>query len=386
MGQIKTYQKKDSFIKLENKKNFRDIDLNKKILGLLNDKKKTESFINEEKDIIKKLRKNFSEINDKKNTAIFKLKPNTIAEINTFNNDEDVVKYLIHRYKYEIFPTIKKISDYPPLIQIEPSSICNFRCVFCFETDKTFTDKKSGHMGTMKLELFKKIIDEIEGKIQFVTLASRGEPLVSKEINKMIEYTSGKFLNLKINTNASLLNEEKIHTILSSNVKTLVFSADAADSELYKKLRVNGSLEKTVSNIKKFKEIQSKHYSKSKIITRVSGVKFSKEQNFESMMRLWGDLVDQVAFVDYNPWENSYEKAPNGLATPCSDLWRRMFVWWDGKINPCDVDYKSKLCVGNINDGTIKKLWNSQFYNELRKSHLSNNRQSVLPCNACTVI
>ena len=386
MGQIKTYQKKDSFIKLENKKNFRDIDLNKKILGLLNDKKKTESFINEEKDIIKKLRKNFSEINDEKNTAIFKLKPNTIAEINTFNNDEDVVKYLIHRYKYEIFPTIKKISDYPPLIQIEPSSICNFRCVFCFETDKTFTDKKSGHMGTMKLELFKKIIDEIEGKIQFVTLASRGEPLVSKEINKMIEYTSGKFLNLKINTNASLLNEEKIHTILSSNVKTLVFSADAADSELYKKLRVNGSLEKTVSNIKKFKEIQSKHYSKSKIITRVSGVKFSKEQNFESMMRLWGDLVDQVAFVDYNPWENSYEKAPNGLATPCSDLWRRMFVWWDGKINPCDVDYKSKLCVGNINDGTIKKLWNSQFYNELRKSHLSNNRQSVLPCNACTVI
>lgn len=386
MGQIKTYQKKDSFIKLENKKNFRDIDLNKKILGLLNDKKKTESFINEEKDIIKKLRKNFSEINNEKNTAIFKLKPNTIAEINTFNNDEDVVKYLIHRYKYEIFPTIKKISDYPPLIQIEPSSICNFRCVFCFETDKTFTDKKSGHMGTMKLELFKKIIDEIEGKIQFVTLASRGEPLVSKEINKMIEYTSGKFLNLKINTNASLLNEEKIHTILSSNVKTLVFSADAADSELYKKLRVNGSLEKTVSNIKKFKEIQSKHYSKSKIITRVSGVKFSKEQNFESMMRLWGDLVDQVAFVDYNPWENSYEKAPNGLATPCSDLWRRMFVWWDGKINPCDVDYKSKLCVGNINDGTIKKLWNSQFYNELRKSHLSNNRQSVLPCNACTVI
>ena len=61
----------------------------------------------------------------------------------------------------------------------------------------------------MKLDLFKKIIDEIEGKVQFVTLASRGEPLVSKDINEMIKYTSGKFLNLKINSNASLLNEEK---------------------------------------------------------------------------------------------------------------------------------------------------------------------------------
>ena len=62
----------------------------------------------------------------------------------------------------------------------------------------------------------------------------------------MLKYTAGKFLNLKINTNASLLNEEKIHAILSSGVKTLVFSADAADPELYKKLRVNGSLETTL--------------------------------------------------------------------------------------------------------------------------------------------
>ena len=26
------------------------------------------------------------------------------------------------------------------------------------------------------------------------------------------------------------------------------------------------------------------------------------------MENLWGELVDQVAFVDYNPWENCYEK------------------------------------------------------------------------------
>ena len=37
-------------------------------------------------------------------------------------------------------------------------------------------------------------------------------------------------------------SRKKIHTILSSNVKTMVFSADAADSELYKKLRENQNL------------------------------------------------------------------------------------------------------------------------------------------------
>lgn len=386
MDQIKTYKKKDSFVKLENKKNFAINSLNKTIITALNKENIINSLNNDEKDIIKNLKKDFLNNSKENDPKIFKLKENTIAEINTFSESKDIIKYLIHRYKYEIFPVIKKISDYPPLVQIEPSSICNFRCVFCFETDKTFTDKKSGHMGTMKLELFKKIIDEIEGKVQFVTLASRGEPLVSKEINEMIKYTSGKFLNLKINTNASLLTEEKIHAILSSNVKTMVFSADAADSDLYKKLRVNGSLEKTIANIKKFKEIHNKHYTNNKIITRVSGVKFSKEQNFEEMKNLWGDLVDQVAFVDYNPWENSYEKKPNGLSTPCSDLWRRMFIWWDGKINPCDVDYKSKLSVGNVMNKKIDNLWNSDFYNNLRKKHLENKRQSISPCNSCTVI
>ena len=40
---------------------------------------------------------------------------------------------------------------------------------------------KSGHMGT---RIYLKIIDEIEGKVQFVTLASRGEPLVINKLTK----------------------------------------------------------------------------------------------------------------------------------------------------------------------------------------------------------
>ena len=41
-----------------------------------------------------------------------------------------------------------------------------------------------------------------------------------------------------------------------------------------------------------------------------------------------------------------YEAKENGIAEPCSDLWRRMFIWWDGVVNPCDSDYKSTLSVG----------------------------------------
>ena len=281
----------------------------------------------------------------------------------------------------------KKIIDkYPPYLQIEPSSVCNYRCVFCFMTDNSFNKKSSGFMGHMKLELFKEIIDQIEGKVEFLSLASRGEPMICPQISEMLNYTIGKFLNLKINTNASLLNEEKIHAILSGGVKTLVISADAADKKLYKKFRVNGELEKVVKNIELFNKIKQTKYSKSKIITRVSGVKYSEDQKCEDMKNFWGELVDQVAFVDYNPWENNYEKEKNDIIKPCSDLWRRMFVWWDGTTNPCDVDYKSNLAVGKFPEITISKLWNSETYNKYRKLHLEEKRSSLNPCGSCSVI
>tara|TARA_B100001057_G_scaffold501262_1_gene622817 strand:+ start:11195 stop:12355 length:1161 start_codon:yes stop_codon:yes gene_type:complete len=381
----KIFKKKDSFLHFKNtgKKSWKVES--EKILNFLNKSNYLNTLNDQEKDIILRIKKDLKLLDDSKDN-LFLLKNNSIVEFNTYDNESDKIQYLIHRYRYDIFPSTKELYDYPPLVQIEPSSICNFRCVFCFETDKTFTNKKNGHMGTMQLEVFKKIIDQIHNKVQFITLASRGEPLVSKDFNNMLKYTAGKFLNVKINTNASLLNEEKSHAILSSGVKTVVFSADAADEKLYSKLRVNGNLTKTLNNIKKFNEVKNKHYSKAKIITRVSGVKFSSDQNFEDMENFWGSLVDQVAFVDYNPWENNYEKEPNNITTACSDLWRRMFIWWDGKVNPCDVDYKSNLSVGNILNKNVKDLWLSKEYENLRNKHTQKKRSELTPCKSCSVV
>ena len=296
-----------------------------------------------------------------------------------------MLRYLLHRYRYDVYPEILKADSYPPYMQIEPTSICNYRCVFCFQTNKEFTDKKSGYMGKMSLETYKATIDQCVGNVEFISLASRGEPLSNPLIDQMLEYSSGKFLNLKINTNASLLNE-KIHAILSNDVRTLVFSADAADEDLYSKLRVRGNLSKVLKNIELFNNIKEKQYSRAKIITRVSGVKVNEFQNFKEMEDLWKNLVDQVVFVDYCPWEDVYNDKINEIKKPCSELWRRMYVWWDGKTNPCEVDFKSILSAGNIFEKSITTIWKSEKYESLRKSHLTKNRDSINPCNKCVSI
>ncbi len=299
----------------------------------------------------------------------------------------EFIEYVLYRYKYNVFPKIKKLDEYPPCVQIEPASICNFRCVMCYQVDKSFSNKSQGHMGFMELDMFEKIVDQLEGNVHAVTLASRGEPTLNPNLAQMLDYAGNKFLGFKMNTNASMLTEKMCHTLLQSGLKTLVFSADAADKETYEKIRVNGKFERVYANIERFQNIRANQYPDSKLQTKVSGVKISDtKQSIESMIEFWKDHVDDVAFVNYNPWESAYDNEPNDLEAPCSELWRRMFVWYDGQVNPCDYDYKTTIFFGmtpNINDHSVSEIWTSDLYQNLRAKHLNKERGLVEPCKRC---
>jgi MoaA/NifB/PqqE/SkfB family radical SAM enzyme len=376
----KTYDKANSILELRGIRAKRN-----RILEILEAQKRSYSIDDDPvlgnalKDLL--VKENVEETSEEK----FFLRDHVVEEMSRLHESE-FFRYLRYRYSYDVYPAIKKTTKFPPLVQIEPSSICNYRCVFCYQTDKRLTNKKSGHMGMMDLDLFKNIIDQLEGNVEGITLASRGEPSLNKQLPNMLQYLSGKFLATKINTNAYLFNESLCHSILEANIQTLVFSADAASEPLYSKLRVNGNLDRVLKNIEQFNELKEKHFPNSKLITRVSGVKFNKEQNMSEMESFWKHLVDQVAFVDYNPWENVYDAEKNGIESPCSDLWRRLFVWWDGRVCPCDVDYLTTLSKERFPNSSLSEIWQGQTFSNLRKRHLSKRRKDLDPCSRCVVV
>ena len=190
------------------------------------------------------------------------------------SNSEDVwAEYLIFRYKMNYFPKKKIVYDYPIYLLIEPVSACNLRCIMCFQIDESFTSN-SNFMGMIDFELFKQIIDDaVKGGTKAITFASRGEPTLHPKLGKMIEYCSGKFFELKINTNATKLSEKLIHQILKNGITNMVFSVDSYTKDEYESIRVKGVFEEIVNNIKKFKEIREKFYPNSRCETRISGVK-----------------------------------------------------------------------------------------------------------------
>mgnify|MGYP001440026955 CR=1 FL=1 len=98
------------------------------------------------------------------------------------------------------------------------------------------------------------------------------------------------------------------------------------------------------------------------------------------------EFADEIALVNYNPWQSAYDNDVNDIKNICSELYRKMFIWWDGKINPCDVDYKSHLSPGKFPEISIKESWNSELYNKIRDNHLNKKRDNFTPCKACSVI
>lgn len=186
-------------------------------------------------------------------------------------------------------------------------------------------------MGRIDIGLFKKIVDEAEKEnCGDLTMASRGEPLLHPQFGELLKYVKGKFFDLKLNTNAMLLDAKICHQILQNGVTELVFSVDSADKKEYERVRRGGKFEQVVNNIKRFQEIRKKEYPKSKCRTRVSGVKHSKDFDVKHFLKFWEKIVDNVACVPMLKRWDSYNNKPLDNNSACNLLWERTYVWFDG--------------------------------------------------------
>ena len=321
-----------------------------------------------------------------KKKLIFKINKHIEIYVKHHIKDIDkIFKYLIFRYKF-LQAGKKKINlGYPPYLLIEPVSTCNLRCPFCFQTDKTFTKKP--FMGVMDFDFFKNVVDEADRiGVGAITIASRGEPTLHKKIKEMIDYVSTKknIFEIKLNTNATFLSEEICHSILKNNINQIVISADHYEKETYEILRKNSNFEKILANVDTLFNIRKKMYPNSITEIRISGVDYNKNLDKDKFRNFWIQRSDHVSAGDpLERWDTYNNDIHENINDPCEQLWDRMYVWFDGKVNPCDADYKSKLSFGNVKENSLKNIWNNSIINKLREIHLNNSRLKVNPCNKC---
>ena len=71
----------------------------------------------------------------------------------------------------------------------------------------------------MDFELYKKVVDEASSNgTKALTFGSRGEPTIHPQILDFIDYAKNKFLDFKLITNATKLNEK----LISKSLKVIL--------------------------------------------------------------------------------------------------------------------------------------------------------------------
>ena len=60
-------------------------------------------------------------------------------------------------------------------------------------------------------------------------------------------------------------------------------------------------------------------------------------KKFIILVSIRHEVIFKQAFSRWDTYNNDPDK---DLKTPCKNIWERMYVWFDGKVNPCDADYK----------------------------------------------
>ena len=329
-------------------------------------------------------------LNQLKKTQKLNFPINKHIELMVISNQENtkkIIEYIVFRYKFYLAGKKKINFGYPPYLLIEPVSTCNLRCPFCFQTDKSFTKKP--YMGVIDFDFFKKIVDEAdELKVGAITLASRGEPTMHKKFSEMLEYISKKqnIYEIKTNTNGTFLNEKICHSIFKNNVTQVVVSSDHYIKEDYERLRLGSNFEKVVKNVDMLFNIRKEFYPNSLTEIRVSGIDNEKNLDRDKFKNFWIKRSDHVtASYPLERWNTYENKVLPEITDPCENLWDRMYVWFDGKVNPCDADYKSYLSYGNAKEYSLKELWNNKFISKTREEHQKKNRTKINPCDRCGV-
>lgn len=123
---------------------------------------------------------------------------------------------------------------------------CNYKCIMCQKS--SVDDNPYKHPASMNYTYIEALIIKHHKDISLIQLIG-GEPLLYPEFKKVIELLHRYNIGYFITTNGYLLNSE-ISDLITGKCLWVSFSLDAATPELYKKIRVGGSIEDISSNIK----------------------------------------------------------------------------------------------------------------------------------------
>ncbi|EPA05316.1 radical SAM/SPASM domain-containing protein [Candidatus Nitrosarchaeum limnium] len=315
----------------------------------------------------------------------------------------EIPQEFLSKKKYENFLLARKeeeerkirLKSKPYHYVIEPTNICNLHCPLC----STGINAETRSKGTLTLEKFKILIDQIKDVALELYLQNWGESTLVKLLPDMIKYASDNKIFVNLSTNFSIdYSNEYLENLLKSGLGKLVIDVDGTTQEIFEKYRIGGKLETVLKNIRTAVKFKKENNLKFPIIASKMLVMKHNEHQIDDFKKLSKELdVDEIELnnIQINPntaksWlpnnpeyrYASYDKSRT--VEPCHWPWSGFVVNWSGDIAPCCIVDDSDSDFGNIFEEGLEKIWNNEYYVSAR-SEFSNNKEMTkfTICNMC---
>jgi len=328
----------------------------------------------------------------------------TDNKVSWYTTEEDVneklasvlgERFVEYRKKWDLVNKFELQTEFPLYLEVELNQICNLRCPMCSITvpearEKYINDKH------MSWETYQKIILEAE-KYECPSLNPQGvnEPLLDQDLENYIKFAKNHgFIDIMMNTNATLLSEERSRKMLGTGLTRLRFSLDAATKETFEKIRIGAKYDSVMKNIERFIKIRDQEGLKLPMV----GVNFVKmkvnEHEVDEFIEKWRDEVDFIVIQEFMPPElecdyseffpsdSTYQNQVKNSFN-CQQPWQRFYIHNNGDVSPCCTTFSSELALGNVNNQSLYELWHSEAMNNLRKIHKDGRYMDNPWCDKC---
>jgi radical SAM protein with 4Fe4S-binding SPASM domain len=354
------------------------------------------------------------------------MKPNTAVE----NKSPGTIDP--RRYHDAADPDRGALAGRPPVcLYLEVTNRCNLLCTTC---PRTYVELEPP--ADLSWDLFRTIVDQLPDLSRAV-LHGVGEPMLVKDLPKMVRHLEDRGVYVLFNTNGTVLNERTGRALIAAGLDELRVSLDASTRESYLAVRGKDYFHRILRNVARFRSLQEREgHEKPRVSAWLTGLKETvaelpafvrvaseigvKEIHLQRLVFFDRDTVglarpDQTLFERMDGGEAEALREAEDLAKSlgmtfsasgaasepgmslekttsrnpwslCGRPWTVMYFTANGRALPCCIapfaqrGYEN-YTLGDATRETLRQIWNGQRYQTFRDALQSDQPPSA--CGSC---
>jgi radical SAM protein with 4Fe4S-binding SPASM domain len=306
----------------------------------------------------------------------------------------------------------------PVCLYLETTNRCNLLCTTCPRTYEELEPPAD-----MSWELFTRIVDQVPSIARCV-LHGVGEPMLVKNLPRMVRYLKDRGAYVLFNTNGTVLNARNGRALIDAGLDELRVSLDASNAKSFLAVRGKDYFERILRNVRAFREMQDREgREKPRVSAWLTGLRetvqelpafvkvaasigvkevylqrlvfFNENANgharpdqalFEQLTRDEQRFIDAATVLAASlgltfsasgaasePGMSLHKQAHDNPWSLCRRPWTVMYFTANGRALPCCIAPFSQrgyenYTLGDATQQSLREIWNGERYQAFRRA------------------